>query len=93
MSSDVPDTEILLTVEKMMENINKSYAQMLFSYNNVKAMRDSHFTHTQFVQDKIISELGVIEDKRQAILQFAELLQFAPFAEEMVQSEAKRDIA
>ena len=93
MSSNAPNTEVFLTVEKMMENINQSYAQMLFSYNNVKAMRDSHFTHTQFVQDRIIAELGVIEDKRQAILQFAELLQFAPFAEEMVESEAKRDIA
>ena len=93
MSSDIPDTENLLTIEKMWENMKKSYAQMLFSRDNVKAMRDSHFTHTQFVQDKIISELGVIEDKRQAILTFAQMLQFAPFAEEMVQSEAKRDIA
>lgn len=93
MSPGIPNSENLLTVEKMIENINKSYAQMLFSYKNVKSMRDSHFIHTQFVQDKIISELGVIEDKRQAILQFAELLQFAPFAEEMVQLEERRDIA
>lgn len=93
MSADEQDIKNLLTVEKMWENMEKSYHQMLFSRDNVKAMRDSHFIHTKFVQDKIISELGVIEDKRQAILQFAELLQFAPFAEEMVQSEAKRDIA
>lgn len=93
MSADAQDIKDKFTVEQMVRNINQSYVKMHLSMIKVSSLRKSSFTQSPFIQDAIARELGNIEDQRQAIMQFAELLQFAPFAEEMVQSEAKRDIA
>ena len=93
MSIDIPDAQDLFTVEQMIRNINQSYVKMHMSMIQVSTLRKSSLTESPFVKHAITRELGNIEDQRQAIMQFAELLQFAPFAEEMVQSEAKRDIA
>lgn len=93
MSIDIPDAQDLFTVEQMIKNINQSYVKMHLSMIQVSTLRKSSFTESPFVNNAITRELGNIEDQRQAILTFAQMLQFAPFAEEMVQSEAKRDIA
>ena len=93
MSIDIPDAQDLFTVEQMIRNINQSYVKMHLSMIQVSTLRKSSFTESPFVNNAITRELGNIEDQRQAILTFAQMLQFAPFAEEMVQSEAKRDIA
>nr|BDD44196.1 hypothetical protein 26 [Balneolaceae bacterium] len=93
MSIDIPGAQDLFTVEQMIKNINQSYVKMHLSMIQVSTLRKSSFTESPFVNNAITRELGNIEDQRQAILTFAQMLQFAPFAEEMVQSEAKRDIA